>query len=137
MKIVIAQVPPEGMSLIEDIPAETLDLATEIVKFRGPVRVKAAISRITNALTVDLDIAAELYCTCSRCVDGFEISLNKHVQLNYPLDKTFQTLDLDPDIRQEIILEYPHNPLCTDDCKGLCATCGKNLNDGPCACRTD
>jgi uncharacterized protein len=45
-----------------------------------------------------------------------------------------RTIDLGPDIREEIILDYPVKPLCKPDCKGLCPTCGKNLNEGQCNC---
>jgi uncharacterized protein len=54
--------------------------------------------------------------------------------LNYSLDSSQQYLDLDQDIREEIILEYPLNPLCKADCKGLCPRCGKNLNQELCNC---
>ena len=33
-----------------------------------------------------------------------------------------------------LLLEIPLIPLCDDDCKGLCSTCGANLNEGPCGC---
>jgi uncharacterized protein len=118
----------------EDIPAEKLDLDTAIVKFRSPIRLRALMNKITNVVTVDLDVRAQMLCTCSRCVEDFEQALDKHLKLNYPVDKTIQTLDLDPDIRQEIILAFPDKPLCRPDCKGLCVKCGKDLNKGPCSC---
>lgn len=34
-------------------------------------------------------------------------------------------------------LELPQRYLCREDCRGLCPTCGKNLNEGPCGCRED
>ena len=42
--------------------------------------------------------------------------------------------DLDALLRDDILLDLPTKFLCTDDCKGLCPTCGKDLNDGPCQC---
>jgi len=35
---------------------------------------------------------------------------------------------------EQIFLEIPFNPLCRDDCKGLCSICGKDLNLGSCGC---
>ena len=134
MRIIVAQIPPEGLTLEEDIPAEKLDLDSAIVKFRSPIRLSAVINKITNVVTVDSDVCAQMLCTCSRCVEEFERVLDKHLKLNYPVDKSIQILDLDPDIRQEIILAFPEKPLCKPDCKGLCITCGKNLNQGPCSC---
>ena len=45
-----------------------------------------------------------------------------------------RTLDLDELLRSDILLELPYKYLCSEDCKGLCASCGKNLNEGPCGC---
>ena len=43
-------------------------------------------------------------------------------------------LELAPMLREHMILSAPMQPLCSDDCLGLCAQCGKNLNEGPCQC---
>jgi uncharacterized protein len=43
-------------------------------------------------------------------------------------------LELAPMLREHIILSAPMQPLCSDDCLGLCARCRKNLNEGPCQC---
>lgn len=37
-------------------------------------------------------------------------------------------------IREQVILAIPMQPLCAEDCKGLCQTCGKNLNEEDCGC---
>ena len=43
-------------------------------------------------------------------------------------------LELAPMLREHVILSAPMQPLCNNDCLGLCAQCGKNLNEGPCHC---
>ena len=43
-------------------------------------------------------------------------------------------LGLAPMLREHVILSAPMQPLCNDDCLGLCAQCGKNLNEGLCQC---
>jgi uncharacterized protein len=43
-------------------------------------------------------------------------------------------LDLAPMLREQMILASPMHPLCTNDCLGLCARCGHDLNGGPCRC---
>ncbi|HET7523328.1 MAG TPA: DUF177 domain-containing protein [Acidimicrobiales bacterium] len=50
----------------------------------------------------------------------------------YPLKG--ELLDLQPLVRDALLLELPLAPLCSEDCQGLCATCGADLNDGPCSC---
>jgi uncharacterized protein len=43
-------------------------------------------------------------------------------------------VDLWPLVREQIILTLPTQPLCRDECRGLCAQCGANLNTTTCAC---
>jgi len=40
-------------------------------------------------------------------------------------------LDLAPTVRDAVVLALPLNPLCREDCQGLCATCGERLDDLP------
>ena len=55
-----------------------------------------------------------------------------------PDDETYSlagdTLDLLPLARDAVLLHLPQAPLCAPDCRGLCPTCGADLNDGPCDC---
>jgi uncharacterized protein len=46
-------------------------------------------------------------------------------------------LELAPMLREHVILSAPMQPLCSDNCLGLCAQCGKNLNEGPCQCAAE
>jgi uncharacterized protein len=43
-------------------------------------------------------------------------------------------VDLRPALREQWLLEAPAFVLCRPDCKGLCPTCGANLNLGACSC---
>jgi uncharacterized protein len=43
-------------------------------------------------------------------------------------------IDLSPLIREQVLLALPMRPLCSEDCRGLCAGCGVNLNDESCIC---
>ena len=46
-------------------------------------------------------------------------------------------LELAPMLREQWILASPMHPLCADECLGLCARCGKDLNVGPCHCAAE
>ncbi len=46
-------------------------------------------------------------------------------------------LELAAMLREHVILSAPMQPLCSEDCLGLCAQCGKNLNEGPCQCTVE
>ena len=77
---------------------------------------------------------AVLAASCSRCLEEFEWQFNKDVQLSYPIDSSATFIDLNPDIREDIMLDYPIKPLCKLNCEGLCLKCGKNKNEGGCNC---
>ena len=134
MKIDVRQIPAEGIVLREAFAPRDLDLETEIVRFKGPVNVQAQVSRIANAVTVHLNVSGRMRLSCSRCLNDFETEFRKDVVLNYPVSGSDVSLELDPDIREEIIIDYPIKPLCKNQCKGLCPRCGMDLNEGACAC---
>ncbi len=46
-------------------------------------------------------------------------------------------VDLDDLVREQILLALPTRQLCRDDCKGLCPTCGANLNQTTCDCSAE
>ena len=134
MKININNIPLEGLTLEEKVIPSVLDLETDSVKFSGPIKIRAEVSRVTNAVTVGLSLSGSILLICSRCLKEFNVALKKIPRLNYQVDKSEPIIDLDQDIKEEIILDYPINPLCNPDCKGLCPKCGKNLNEGGCSC---
>jgi uncharacterized protein len=135
MKINTNRILPGGLCLEEEVAASTLDLETEIIKFRKPIKIKADIAKITNALSADVFLKYSICVTCGRCLKEAELDFNKNFILNYMVSKSESVIDLSPDIREEIILDYPLKPLCNPDCKGLCPKCGKDLNEGECNCR--
>jgi uncharacterized protein len=134
MKIDVRQIHPDGLVLEEALGASQYELETDIVKFSKPIKVRAVISKITNAVTANLSLNASMHMNCSRCLEEFEVNFEKKLRLSYPVDKSEAVIDLGPDIREAIIFDYPIKPLCSPDCKGLCLECGKNLNEGICDC---
>lgn len=45
-----------------------------------------------------------------------------------------QVVDLEPLVREQLVLAIPITPLCREDCKGICTGCGAELNREPCSC---
>jgi len=136
VRIDTRKIPAEGLTLSEEFSPAELDLDTEIIKFSGPIKAKAVISKSYDAIGVILTLDAALRVSCSRCLEEFNSVFRKQFELHYAADKLEPIIDLDPDIREEIILSYPINPLCGVGCKGLCPRCGRNLNNESCSCKT-
>ena len=89
---------------------------------------------------------------CGRCLEPYVQPLHMDVELEFqpsvailtgeplppPEDDSVYMIDghhivdLDDAVREQVLLSLPMRPLCKPDCAGLCAVCGKNLNEGPC-----
>ena len=107
--------------------------------------------KINRAGVVTMQAAAS--CTmrflCDRCAAQTERTL--HVPMEHILVSELQSEDdadryiLVPDGKldlyqltlEDIFLSLPSKLLCREDCKGICPTCGKNLNEGPCGCKKE
>jgi uncharacterized protein len=47
-----------------------------------------------------------------------------------------KTIDLDPIVREQVLLALPMHAVCREDCRGLCGMCGQNLNEAACGCES-
>ena len=99
-------------------------------------------------------VAAELELSCSRCLEPFRLPIAAPFDVRYlpaseaPADvdrevddEDLETsyyrnheIDLNELLREQFYLALPMKPLCGEDCRGLCAQCGTNLNAGSCDC---
>ncbi len=135
MKIRVNEIPSSGASLSESFDAASRELSRQDINFNKPITITAFVTREKENLLVDARINSGILFTCSRCLKEFEKSFNKSARLFFQL-KGENILDISDDIREEIILDYPIKILCSEDCKGLCTKCGKDLNEGPCSCKS-
>ena len=72
---------------------------------------------------------------CARCGGDFDFTLTvDDFTASVETDEKSEFVDLTDELRQSIILALPSYPVCRQDCRGVCVTCGKNLNEGPCTC---
>ena len=87
-------------------------------------------------------VAAPWEGLCRRClqpVAGTVLAQVRELFESTPVeDETYplahDQIDLEPMAREAVVLELPQAPLCKEDCRGLCATCGADLNEGDCPC---
>jgi len=87
---------------------------------------------------------------CRLCLDEVDVEVDEDVHLLlaelgaeeaddpevFLYDPNERTLDLRPAIRETWLLTVPGYVQCREDCKGLCPTCGTNLNESTCSCTT-
>ena len=126
----------KGETFEEEIEPSELDIDIGVMSFPEPILVKAEAWKSGDDLTVNAHVEAERVMTCSLCLEEFNNVFEKDITLHYDI-KGLESVTLDPDIRDEILLEHPIRVLCKPDCRGLCSFCGTNLNDGSCDCKPD
>jgi uncharacterized protein len=83
---------------------------------------------------------------CARCLKSFTCPVDVEVCELFagpgheapPEEDTYEVhgleIDLEPMLRDALGLALPLNPVCKEDCRGLCVQCGKDLNLGDCSC---
>jgi len=109
-----------------------------------PVGIDVHLARVPEGIVVRGSLSATWTAGCSRCLDPVAGEISVHVDELFeptPLEgETYQldedVIDLEPMVRDALLLELPLAPLCDPDCAGLCATCGANRNLTRCACVT-
>ena len=113
-----------------------------------PVEVEGRVVNHAGALTLEGTARSRLELACDRC--GQPFFRDKTVSLNALLSPDGEEgedgeliplengqLDLDEAAATAFVLGMDTKNLCSDDCKGLCAKCGANLNREPCRCRPE
>ncbi|HTH07112.1 MAG TPA: DUF177 domain-containing protein [Ilumatobacteraceae bacterium] len=106
------------------------------------VVVRLRLESLTDGIVVDGELAVPWQGTCRRCLvatDGTAVSeVHELYQRTLTDPDAFELsgdqLDLRPLVRELVLLDAPATPLCRPDCRGLCPTCGVNLNETTCDC---
>lgn len=95
---------------------------------------------MSGALTVELP--------CDRCLQPTDVKIMIDFEQDvYAPEAIPETMDADEQeflqgyqldvqalIHHEVVMNWPLKILCREDCRGLCAKCGKDLNEGECGC---
>ena len=126
---------------VAEAPAE---LGIEVIGVPpgSPVDLDLRLESVVEGILVTGTAVVRLRGNCARCLG--EISSTEEVELQelfcYPgkeLDDADarhvegELIDLEPVLRDAVVLDLPFTPLCRPDCAGLCPTCGANLNEDP------
>ena len=115
------------------------------------IEVDARLEAVTEGILLSAEIFAVATGECIRCLDPVELEIERTIQELYlyeddgakksqpkktaPVDDDLEEedllyldgviMDLEPPIRDAIVLNLPVNPLCDPDCLGLCPDCGQ------------
>lgn len=134
MKIYVDKIPDGGLELNENIEPGLLLLDEQaIINFIKPIKVKANVIKTGAEIFVDVLLESTVEYTCAKCLSKFEDIFSKKLDIALEV-RPAEIVELDDEIRQEIIVDYPMKVICKAECKGLCSNCGQNLNIGECEC---
>jgi DUF177 domain-containing protein len=119
-----------------------------------PVALQATVQKDKDRFRLVGTLTTALELTCSRCLEPFQLPVNASFDVRYlpqsentgeereveadDLSDAFyrdEQIDLGQLMEEQFYLALPMKPLCRQDCKGLCASCGTNLNEETCGCQ--
>lgn len=109
------------------------------VKVGSELQVDLRMESLHDGILVSADIAGTAAGECGRCLIEMEQAVEVEIQelFAYSSDEAFEyevhedTIDLEPVIRDAVVLSLPFQPVCQEDCLGLCPQCGVRLLDNP------
>jgi uncharacterized protein len=133
---------------------DELRAESDVYSIVAPVSLTFDIFKDKDRFRLAGRVATTLEVSCSRCLDPFTVAVDAPFDLRYQplapnavevereigsddLDTAYyenDEIDLEQLMQEQFILALPMKPLCKDDCRGLCATCGTNLNKATCDC---
>lgn len=121
-----------------------------------PVTGKLRFANTGELLLVNGEIQTAVRMECGRCLTEISLPIRMVIEEEFRIEHsggdliqalpiegddesekamiTNNVLDVKELVRQNLLLELPIQPLCNKDCKGLCPSCGENLNEKLCSC---
>jgi uncharacterized protein len=150
MKIFIRDLSEGVHEFSEELPSGALELP-EPELYPNPLSLKLYVDRLDNIYRVKITVRTKAHYVCDRCLDEYEPPFDEEGEQIYqmgagklddedeviilPVDS--KEIDITKAIQDIFIISRPIKLVCREDCKGLCARCGTNLNKKQCTCDTD
>jgi DUF177 domain-containing protein len=159
MKISIDEIPQTPKEIVFSESVEELNKiysqsSNREFGFPASLEVELRYYRAAADLFFDGRISGELQGVCGRCAEDYLFRMDQPFEFALIPDPakaerkaeelhrddlglsyyTGDEIDLAPLIAEQVILALPTQPLCAENCRGLCASCGTNLNRESCFC---
>jgi len=133
-----------AMKLVRTTVEAPADLGIAVIGVPpgSPIELDLRLESVVEGVLVSGTASVQVRGECVRCLGEVSDQLEVDIQelYVYPGVEHYDELasrlegdliDLEPLLRDEVVLDLPFQPLCRDDCLGLCVECGANLNDDP------
>jgi uncharacterized protein len=145
---------------------QAFPIIAEMVKnreceFLKPLTIRLKAFRVRELFEVQGTFRTRVRLPCSRCLKDFNSPLTSDFELTYTkevpgLMDVFEEdeielkaeeigmfyfkgeeIHLQQGIQEQVVMAFPLQPLCNDNCRGLCPQCGADLNQGNCGCKRE
>ena len=117
-------------------------------RFAEPVQVDLEAQKVLNDVLVQGKLTGTVGHECRRCLEPVPVRVDEDVSMFFQdgvpeeqaeAEEVYALpdrgdLDLSQAVREQLALAVPQFALCQEGCRGLCPTCGTNLNDSSCEC---
>lgn len=143
----------EGLSLKVPLSADWLKEECphlEAKPAREGLMFKGHLSRQGDDAFLRGTLSGALEFSCSRCLEPAKVPVRLPVQVSFVASSEDDEdegeddvdvahfdgdeINIGPELREQILLNMPINPVCREACAGLCPTCGVNRNETACEC---
>lgn len=109
------------------------------VRADEPIHIDVRLESLHDGILVSADVSTIARGECVRCLIDVEQAVEVEIQevFAYSQDEAFDyevhdtLVDLEPVVRDAVVLSLPFQPVCQDECTGLCPQCGVRLLDHP------
>ncbi len=137
-----------------------LDFEEDEIRQAGPLHAQGTAELLANTegeVRIQGALSVQMEAECDRCLGRAQFPLDTGFDLFYrPMSSIAREeeveidegeaqlsfyegggMELEDVLREQILLVMPMQRVCSEDCKGICPTCGKNRNETPCDCKSD
>ena len=130
---------------------ETMELKNDQgLHYQSPLIINGIIRKTSDSIRMTLNIKTKVAVPCSRCLEEAEYPIDMEAEVVLLTEDTVSwedeydsfiiendEIDLIDIATLEILQEKLVQPLCGEDCQGICPSCGKNLNTEECNCEKE
>ncbi len=128
---------------------EPFNFEGEMIKPISEVEVEGVAASDNEIVIIKAHIKCDLELKCSRCLEAFIYPVDIDIEERFTMDMSLldeddelsfvkdDVLDISEVVESSIVSTLPIKRLCREDCKGLCQSCGVNLNKGTCSCNNE
>lgn len=149
LKLNLAALDREDVRIHEQVPADDPMWEGADIHLVEPLEVDLTARSVGDGVLLRGRLRATVERECRRCLTGVRQEVDDTVDMFfseigededelggevYPLPARGQELDVTEAVREQLLLRAPEYALCDEECRGLCAHCGTNLNEGTCDC---